>query len=333
MDQVQIQCPNCKSVLLVKNTDGSNERVVNCPTCHTPLMVSFGNMAANSASQPYNQTPYPPGPMPAGMGPMPQGGPTQQPISEKPKKNNTWVIALLAVLVLALAGVLIWLLVFKDSKKSESTQSNSSEASIYQTEKISSAQASVSASVEPEASASVEPDIPELSAIPEASVAPEPAGRTSTNDGYSLPYMSDTETDVANQMIKKLNVHTFVNVGDGFTGADFKSLRSRDLSKGDSKQLTVEDSNGYRYQFFFMNSNKYDGKLTGVAVSHKCYDARQECASFDAYIKNSDDFNAVGRNIYQSNWGNYISPGYSKGRLYVYYYLPNAPDKSPAPRK
>ncbi len=331
MEQVQIQCPNCKSVLLVKNTDGSRERVVNCPTCHTPLMVTFSGMGMVGGTQP--------GPMPQnpqGSQPMPQpsygqGQPNPSPGQEiSPKKNNAWLIALLSALVLALAGVLIWLLVFKDKDKASTTSTEGSATKTEQVSSSASGNASVAAEVSASASviSSINDEIPEISTVP---VAEERASRSTS--GYSLPYVADEETDVANQLIKKLNAHTFLDISDGLTGTDLKSLRSKDLSKGDSKQLTVEDANGYRYQFFFMNSNKYDGKLTGVAVSHKCYDARQECISFDEYLKNSDDFDVVGRNMYQSSWGNYISPGYAKGRLYVYYYLPGAPSKNAAPRK
>ena len=332
MEQVQIQCPNCKTVLLVKNTDGSRERVVNCPTCQTPLMVTFSGMGMVGGSQtgPMPQNPQGTQPMPQPSYGQEQPNPYYPAQENSTKKNNAWLIALLSALVLALAGVLIWLLVFKDKDKTNTT---STESSATKTEQLSSS-ASTSVSVAPEAGASVssipniEDEIPEVSVVP---VAEERASRSTS--GYSLPYVADSETDVANQLIKRLNSHTFLDIYDGLTGADFKSLRSKDLSKGDNKQLTVEDANGYRYQFFFMNSNKYDGKLTGVAVSHKCYDARQECASFDEYLRRSNDFDLVGRNMYQSSWGKYISPGYAKGRLYVYYYLPDAPEKGAAPRK
>ena len=326
MDQVQIQCPNCKSVLLVKNTDGSNERVVNCPTCHTPLMVSFGNMAANAGSQPYNQTPYPSGPMPAGTGPMPQGGPTQQPISNEPKKNNTWVIALLAALVLALAGVLIWLLVFKDKDASATTDSEPAKV-----EMSSSGSASTQTSVAPEASlASISPEASASSvAISDDDIPEIPEESVSTS--YSLPYLGNSSNGIGEKLYNKLGISSFVNVHGGMTGSDFDAIRSKDSSTA-GNQLKVENSDGYRYQFFFMGSNKRNGRLTGVAVSHACSNPSSECLDFENYVAGSGDFTWVKDGLYRSRTGYYVSPGYSKGRFYVYYYLPNAPVKDPAPR-
>lgn len=327
MEQVQIQCPNCKSVLLVKNSDGSRERVVNCPTCQTPIMVTFSGMAG--APQPTGQMPQ----NPQGQQPMTQpyygqGQPTPYPAQEnKPKKNNGWLIALLSALVLALAGVLIWLLVFKDKDKGSATSNEGS----AQTEQISNT-ASASVSVDPasaEASLSVNPEVSASVALDD--LIPEIDEPNTSRSGYTLPRIGNSSYGIGEKLYNELGTSSFVNVRGGMTGNDFSSIRNMDKSTA-KDQMKVESSDGYRYQYFFLGSNKNNGRLTGVAVSHACNNPMSECLDFENYVAGSGNFTWVNDGLYRSSTGYYVSPGYSKGRFYVYYYLPNAPKKEAAPR-
>ena len=331
MEQVQIQCPNCKTVLLVKNTDGSRERVVNCPTCQTPLMVTFSGMGMVGGPQPGPVPQNPQGPQPMPQPSYGQGQPNPSPVQENgTKKNNAWLIALLSALVLALAGVLIWLLVFKDKDKASPTSSDGSSA---KTEQVSSS-ASASASVAPETSASVAPETSSSIAPEEVALddlIPEINEPISSRSGYTLPHIGNSSYGIGEKLYNELGQSSFVNVRGGMTGNDFSSIRNMDKSTA-KDQLKVENSDGYRYQYFFLGSNKNTGRLTGVAVSHACNNPMSECLDFENYVAGSGKFTWVSDGLYRSSTGYYVSPGYSKGRFYVYYYLPNAPKKEAAPR-
>ena len=314
--QVQIQCPNCHTTLMVKNLNNTSERIINCPKCQTPIQVVFG--ATQAPNPPYN----PQGNMPVGTPPPP--APITEPAAPaKGNGNKTLVIVLLSLLVAALAGVLIWLLLIKDKEKT-SSDSETSSSSVKQYEMA-------STSVAPEASASasvvaLDDEIPEISANASASVAPETYSRD-----YSLPYLGNSSYGVGEKLYNQLRTSSFVNVYNGISGSEFSSIRHMDTSNS-SNQLKVENSDGYRYQFFFMGSNKNNGRLTGVAVSRACANPSSECLDFENYVAGSGNFTWVRDGLYRSSTGCYVSPGYSKGRFYVYYYLPNAPEKDPAPR-
>lgn len=314
--QVQIQCPNCHTTLMVKNLNNTSERIINCPKCQTPIQVVFG--ATQAPNPPYN----PQGNMPVGTPPPP--APITEPAAPaKGNGNKTLVIVLLSLLVAALAGVLIWLLLIKDKDKT-SSDSETSSSSVKQYEMA-------STSVAPEASASasvvaLDDEIPEISANASASVAPETYSRD-----YSLPYLGNSSYGVGEKLYNQLRTSSFVNVYNGISGSEFSSIRHMDTSNS-SNQLKVENSDGYRYQFFFMGSNKNNGRLTGVAVSRACANPSSECLDFENYVAGSGNFTWVRDGLYRSSTGCYVSPGYSKGRFYVYYYLPNAPEKDPAPR-
>ncbi|MBQ4139005.1 MAG: hypothetical protein II592_05630 [Muribaculaceae bacterium] len=314
--QVQIQCPNCHTTLMVKNLNNTSERIINCPKCQTPIQVVFG--ATQAPNPPYN----PQGNMPVGTPPPP--APITEPAAPaKGNGNKTLVIVLLSLLVAALAGVLIWLLLIKDKDKA-SSDSETSSSSVKQYEMA-------STSVAPEASASasvvaLDDEIPEISAYASASVAPETYSRD-----YSLPYLGNSSYGVGEKLYNQLRTSSFVNVYNGISGSEFSSIRHMDTSNS-SNQLKVENSDGYRYQFFFMGSNKNNGRLTGVAVSRACANPSSECLDFENYVAGSGNFTWVRDGLYRSSTGCYVSPGYSKGRFYVYYYLPNAPEKDPAPR-
>lgn len=301
---------------MVKNLNNTSERVINCPKCQTPIQVVFG--ANQAPNPPYN----PQGNMPVGTPPPP--APITEPAAPaKGNGNKTLVIVLLSLLVAALAGVLIWLLLIKDKDKT-SSDSETSSSSVKQYEMA-------STSVAPEASASasvvaLDDEIPEISAYASASVAPE----TYSKD-YSLPYLGNSSYGVGEKLYNQLRTSSFVNVYNGISGSEFSSIRHMDTSNS-SNQLKVENSDGYRYQFFFMGSNKNNGRLTGVAVSRACANPSSECLDFENYVAGSGNFTWVRDGLYRSSTGCYVSPGYSKGRFYVYYYLPNAPEKDPAPR-
>lgn len=47
MQQVQVQCPKCKSVLNIKNTNGESEKVISCPKCKSGLRVKFPEPQSN----------------------------------------------------------------------------------------------------------------------------------------------------------------------------------------------------------------------------------------------------------------------------------------------
>lgn len=301
---------------MVKNLNNTSERVINCPKCQTPIQVVFG--ATQTPNPPYN----PQGNMPVGTPPPP--APITEPAAPaKGNGNKTLVIVLLSLLVAALAGVLIWLLLIKDKDKT-SSDSETSSSSVKQYEMA-------STSVAPEASApasvvALDDEIPEISANASASVAPETYSRD-----YSLPYLGNSSYGVGEKLYNQLRTSSFVNVYNGISGSEFSSIRHMDTSNS-SNQLKVENSDGYRYQFFFMGSNKNNGRLTGVAVSRACANPSSECLDFENYVAGSGNFTWVRDGLYRSSTGCYVSPGYSKGRFYVYYYLPNAPEKDPAPR-
>lgn len=97
--KIQVTCPNCGTTLSVKNMTGGAERNIICPKCRTPINVNF------AAAEP-----------PAPLAP-PAPAPVPPVASEQPERNGkskAWLIGLLSALVLALAGVLVWLLVFKN---------------------------------------------------------------------------------------------------------------------------------------------------------------------------------------------------------------------------
>ena len=146
---------------------------------------------------------------------------------------------------------------------------------------------------------------------------------------YELPYFSDPNTTYAQDLFNSLLTGQFVNIYPGITGNEFSSIAYLDKCSA-ANQLRVDNSDGIRYQFFFMGSNKNSGPLTGVAVS--CEGSGQ-CGEFESYITQSGLFTTVGNHLYETPQGCYISPGYSGNRFYIYYYLPNAPEKNPAPRK
>lgn len=322
--EVQVKCPNCNSTLKIKNVDNSAERIINCPKCMTPIKVAF------SAAIP--ETPIPSETMPPSpySSPLP---PPPAPLAPK-KNNNTWLIVIMSILIAALAGVLIWLLVFKDKEPSRIHHSSDDEIEEYSTAASAqasvSAQASASAEFPPEASASQY-----IEASASAKAEPYYRGEASVGSyesSYSLPYIGNSYYNIGEKLYNRLSSSGFVNVYSGMTGKDFESIRYMDQSKS-SNQLKVENSDGYRYQFFFMGSNKHNGRLTGVAVSHACSSPENECYNFENYIAGSGNFTWVKDGLYRSSSGHYVSPGYSNGRFYIYYYLPNAPAKDPAPRK
>ena len=109
--QVQIQCPNCKTILRVKNTDNAIERVINCPKCQKEIRVSF--RAANT-TQPYQSNN-----LPNNTFKHPQA-PSQMVIATK--NNNTWVIILLALVLAIFIGFVIWFFFLgKESLSSQNT--------------------------------------------------------------------------------------------------------------------------------------------------------------------------------------------------------------------
>ena len=95
MEQVIIECPQCKSVLKVTNTAGSRERTVKCPKCQTPITVQFGDAPANATYQP---------------------SPSST-LTGTPQKNHKGLIAALVAVILILAGVVIGLLVSKKLRR------------------------------------------------------------------------------------------------------------------------------------------------------------------------------------------------------------------------
>lgn len=298
MDQVQIQCPHCKTVLLVKNIDGSSEHVLNCPKCMNPLRVSFNSLAYGNPSTNTIPVPYPQSQTTNAPG-SPYSSNTPQ------KKSNLWLILLLSLLVVALAGTLVYFLLIQNKNKAQTVENE------IKTEQVS--QNTTSSD-----------NIPELSDVADKPVIQKVS--------FSIPYIGSSSQDVASRLYDELSESSFVNVHGGMTGADFESIRSKDSSSS-REQLKVENSDGFRYQYFFMGSNKFNGSLTGVAVSKACDNPIQECFEFENYVAGDGSFTWVSDGLYRSSTGYYVSPGYSKGRFYVYYYLPNAPEKEAAPRK
>lgn len=96
---VRVVCPNCGTTLSVKNMTGGAERNIICPKCQTPINVNFA-----AAEPPAPLAPPAPAPVPPVASEQPERG----------GKSKAWLIGLLSALVLALAGVLVWLLVFKN---------------------------------------------------------------------------------------------------------------------------------------------------------------------------------------------------------------------------
>lgn len=146
--KVQVTCPNCGTTLLVKNTTGATERTINCPKCQTPIMVNFA---------PMNTPPsYPATPTPVAMQKVQQSGGSSKGV----------LIGALSGLVVVLAGLLVWLLVFKDKPagspatidKTDMSTSMPSQASVSASAEPKWADAEFSASTATEASSSVKPE-------------------------------------------------------------------------------------------------------------------------------------------------------------------------------
>lgn len=128
---VQVVCPKCGTKLLVKNVTGVSERMVNCPKCQQLITVNFTLATPSDPA-----VVPPPAPVPSMMSQPPAScGESNVPTSsvqhqetssttplqsqvvhpnKRKSSNRGLLIGVLSGLVVILAGVLVWFLVFKN---------------------------------------------------------------------------------------------------------------------------------------------------------------------------------------------------------------------------
>ena len=227
---------------------------------------------------------------------------------EPEKKNNAalwWII--LGVLAIALAVGIILIVTKKNSNEVDIDNYLNDTDSTY-TENISDIE---------------EPYVEEYADSAQAA----PAVQEAVQDVYYLPYMSTAS--YAQTFYDELKTGNFVNTWPNIRRSDFTNILPN-ATVSNSQQITTEDSNGYRYQFYFLGD---DDRLTGVAVSHATDTPSIPCYTLDTMIEQDTYFTCVGDNQYELPNGCLVSPGYTATRFYIYYYMPNAPVKDPAPRR
>ncbi|MBP5688583.1 MAG: hypothetical protein J6X22_08100 [Muribaculaceae bacterium] len=151
-----------------------------------------------------------------------------------------------------------------------------------------------------------------VEAEPEAPVMP---------DTYLYPAYNGNS--IGEEMANLVTDDGFAGTMDGMTLQEqFEGWHAS--SMGRLKQAKGED-NGYLYQFFF---NRDDGRLSGIALSHYVDEPWYECQTIDERLGTSDS----NRMVTMPN-GAMVSPGYTGGKVYIYYFYPCAPDPNPAPRR
>ncbi|MBR5118603.1 MAG: hypothetical protein IK100_08170 [Muribaculaceae bacterium] len=140
-------------------------------------------------------------------------------------------------------------------------------------------------------------------------------------DSYSFPYYEGYS--IGEEMANLVTDDGFAGTMDGMTLQDqFEGWQA--TSMGRLKQVKAEDE-GYLYQFFF---NRNDGRLSGIALSHYVDEPWYECQTIDEQLGTSDDEPMI-----TLPNGAMVSPGYTGGKVYIYYFYPCAPDPNPAPRR
>ncbi|MBR5102176.1 MAG: hypothetical protein IK092_03555 [Muribaculaceae bacterium] len=257
----------------------------------------------------YDTPPPPPSSRYAASVPEPEqpSAPIYYAEHEPERKNNAsiwWII--LGVLAAALIVGII--LILSSNKNNNDYDSSPEENDTEYTENVS----------------EVSP-VEDIEAEEVADAAEEAKEAATELDHYILPNLSDH--NYAQTFYDELKTGNFVNTWNNIRRSDFSGIKAKSES---SIQITAEDNNGFRYQFYFLGD---DDRLTGVAVSHASEVPSTPCSSLDYMINNDSYFTWVGPNQYELPNGCLVSPGYTATRFYIYYYMPNAPEKDAAPRR
>ena len=148
----------------------------------------------------------------------------------------------------------------------------------------------------------------------EAVSAPAPeAAEPVMPDTYTYP--SYNGYSIGEEMANLISDDGFAGTMDGMTlHEQFRDWRA--TSMGRLRQAKGSDE-GYNYQFFF---NSDDGRLSGIALSHYVDDPWAECQTIDERLGTSDS----NRMVTMPN-GAMVSPGYTGGKVYIYYFYSCAP--------
>lgn len=169
-----------------------------------------------------------------------------------------------------------------------------------------------------------------VSAVSESAEAPEDTLKTEVAkpaepakpaipERYEFPYYEGNS--IGEEMANLISEDGFAGTVDGMSLQQFQGWH---VSRTSNLLQAKRDDNGYLYQFFF----NLDGQLSGIALSHYADNPWYECETIDQAVGTSDSE----RMITMPN-GALVSPGYTRDKVYIYYFYQCAPDPNPAPRR